>query len=86
MNARRGLFRLWFVFGLVWIAFWAWRDNLPCLFGFDLTGKQPWCNNPLVDPLRAYASEVAVLIGVPLLVGALLACIVWVREGFRNSN
>jgi hypothetical protein len=86
MNLRRGFFRLWWAFSVPWMCFWSWHDNLPCLLGFDLTGRSPWCITGLYLPVRPRIETAELILGVPLAVAAAMALVVWVVAGFKAAN
>jgi hypothetical protein len=86
MNIRRGLFRLWLAMTALWIAYWSWQRDLPCLLGIDFKGTKFWCADALVDPMGVYAKAAVLILGVPLLIGALGVVILWVGSGFRKTS
>lgn len=86
MNFRRGLFRLWWSFSLPWVGFWSWHDNIPCLLGFDLTGRSPWCSTGLYLPVRPRAETAELILGVPFAVAAAIVLVAWVIAGFKTAD
>jgi hypothetical protein len=86
MNWRRGLLRLWLVASALWVActFW-WREG--CLIPAFLGGGDPWCSDPMVEPLREHIESAVIILGIPAAaIGAGVACIWIFRALDRDSN
>jgi len=92
MNLRRGLFRVWLVVSVIWLAWWGtylWNSRLEATE--DKTGRQfvafhtdfgvPWRevrDFGFVD----YLSVLAIGFGIPLLVLAVGCGLTWAAAGF----
>ena len=86
MNVKRGTFRIWAAASLLWMAFWSWQANLPCLIGFNITGNQPWCSDPLVEFTKVWSEALLLIFGFPVLTGLAILILVWIIKGFKVSN
>jgi hypothetical protein len=82
MSMRRGLFRVWVVASLGWIAFAAWSDDVLCFVGFTYAGTRPWCADEFVYPLTATAETVAWIIGIPMALLLIGYAAGWTIRGF----
>ncbi|MFN0218911.1 MAG: hypothetical protein ACKVP4_08880 [Hyphomicrobium sp.] len=85
MNIWRGVWRVWIVGSLVWIAVLLWRNDPLCpLSAIGLQIKVgPWCEQRDAD---YYGNLVTVMLGAPLLVALGLFVAKWIIEGFVNSK
>jgi hypothetical protein len=86
MNLRRGLVRLWLIASAVWVAFWLWRADIPCMLGNTSAGERPWCTDPLQYPGTVLADDAILVIGVPVLIGLLGLAGGWIARGFRTGR
>ena len=86
MNLRRGLVRLWLIASAIWVAFWLWRADIPCMLGHTSAGERPWCTDPLDYPETVLANDAMLVIGVPLLIGFLGMALIWIARGFRARS
>ncbi|MET3594667.1 hypothetical protein ABID26_004075 [Mesorhizobium shonense] len=77
---------MWLALSLAWIAFWSWRDNVPCLLGFDLTGTSPWCKTGLYLAARPRIETAELVLGAPFAGAVVLTLLAWIAAGFRNTN
>ncbi len=83
MNVRRGLFRVWLVLSIAWVAANVWRLDFSCLRGAEK--DLPWCE----AQAHSYLKVLSIMIGVPLAAFILGRVIGWIFDGFRsgaNSN
>ena len=80
MNVRRGFFRTWVVFSLVWIVSCFLILDFSCLFEPD-----PWCDSwGAAQPLTSvYAQNLAITFGVPIAALATIAALKWITGGVR---
>lgn len=91
MNWRRGLWRLWLVAGLVWIGFWVWFYDLPCMLGLPnpLT-YGGWCSYFGPDDRLNIERALALIFAPPLAAPVLALAGLWIYSGFvpraRKSN
>jgi hypothetical protein len=83
MNLRRGGVRLWLIASAVWVTFWLWRADIPCMLGHTSAGEKPWCTDPLQYPETVLANDAILVIGVPVLIGLLALAVAWITRGFR---
>jgi hypothetical protein len=82
---RRGLFRLWSVVSAIWVAYWLWQHDIPCLLGlFSLHGYTWACSDPLVVPAHIFEEETALILGIPLLAWGLIEVTMWIAARFRK--
>jgi hypothetical protein len=91
MNWRRGLWRLWLLTSLVWIGFWAWHRDLPCLLGYNYFGLKWLCGENLADLPKGFLWDVPrhtypLMFGVPILVLAIAYAMHWITTGFRRDS
>jgi len=86
MNWKRGLFRLWLVLSVLWIARILWiREQ--CVYGPWIGRQEPdlwWCNHPMADPVASYLEEIATSLGPPIAVLALGYTLLWIFKGFER--
>ncbi|WP_167458764.1 hypothetical protein [Mesorhizobium kowhaii] len=68
------------------MAFWSWHDDLPCLLGFDLAGKSPWCSTGLYLPVRPNIETAELILGVPMAIAGAMALVMGVAAGFKAPN
>ena len=83
MNLRRGVVRLWLIASAVWVAFWLWRADIPCMLGHTSAGERPWCTDPLQYTETVLVNDAILVIGVPVLIGLLGLAVAWIARGFR---
>jgi hypothetical protein len=81
MSLRRGLFRLWVVLSVAWIAIGAWWRNVLCEFNLAYHGNGPWCYYQAQD-WALHTETAALLIGPPAAAGL----IGWVALGFTSES
>jgi hypothetical protein len=86
MNLRRGSVRLWVIASGIWIAFWLWRADIPCMLGHTSSGEAPWCTDPLRYPMTVLVNDAILIIGVPVLIGLLGLAVAWITQGFRAGR
>jgi hypothetical protein len=86
MNLRRGLVRLWVVASTVWVAFWLWRADIPCMLGHTSAGETPWCTDQLQYSMSVGVSDALLVIRVPILIGLLGLTVAWITQGFRAGR
>jgi len=86
MNLRRGLVRLWVIASAVWVVFWLWRADIPCLLGYTSGGEAPWCKDPLQYSMNVGVSDALLVIGVPIVTGLIGLAVAWITQGFRAGR
>ena len=86
MNLRRGFIRVWMIASAVWVAFWLWRADIPCMLGHTSAGETPWCAAALVYPRTVLVKDAFLVVGVPVLAGLLGLAVAWVARGFRAAR
>ena len=76
---RRSLFRLWSVVSAIWVAYWLWQHDIPCLLGlFSLQGYTWACSDPLAVPAHIFAEEAVLILGLPLMVWGVIEAMMWI--------
>lgn len=85
MNIRRGLWRVWAILSLLWVAFVAWDLDVRCLMGMNPTSAKPWCTSPLADPVGVWTWALAAMASGPLISAAAGLAIAWIAAGFRRD-
>ena len=84
---RRGLFWLWVVASVIWVAFWFWQHDIPCLLGlFSLQGYTFACSDPLTTPGHIFAEEATLILGIPLIAWGLIESAMWIAASFRKPT
>lgn len=92
MNVRRGLFRLWIVASVVWVAIWftfIWAtctthaNGQVTFCSTDFSGWQSeWGGFTFWD----YARIAEIALGIPVLILALGSALLWALSGFSKKS
>lgn len=86
MNTKRGFYRLWLALSALWVAYWLWRKDLPCLLGFNIGHESFACQDPYAYPMEVYGELLAILFGPPLVFGVIIFLIFWTIAGFKTPK
>ena len=81
MKRQRGIFRLWVLGSIIWIAFWSWRRDLICELDLPHFGSGPWCFYQSWD-VAFHVTTAVLLLGPPALFGL----IGWVAMAFISDE
>jgi hypothetical protein len=88
MDVRRGILRLWLVASAAWIAWTLWQSDVSCpltAIGIAVP-NDPWCKDPLVDPIAYYSDLVVKALGPPVSAAILWFAALWISAGFRSRD
>jgi len=89
MNWRRGLFRLWIIFSIIWIGYAGWDFSESCTRNasgelYCPTGYSDWIQQLQYFGLAAYARLALRLFGVPMVLLIVGLAAWWIMIGFRR--
>ena len=82
---KRGLFTVWLVLSMLWIAC-ILAVSGQCVYGPWIGLHLPWCESPSVTPFATYLHVIATAFGPPAAVLLLGLVLMWVSTGFRRSG
>jgi len=90
VKLKRGLFRLWIVVSLVWVAGWVGYIRATCVTivyrEYCRTGLFGEWLSPLPFTLWNYANIAAVAVGVPVAILVLGVGLLWAGDGFASDD